>query len=187
MALSISYPYRYSYSWFQTLSKVSGVCPYHLEHPRGRILSWLETLSPNWYVFPALTGSHQYAFEILSWSWCLPVLFWMLSKCHQYQQTLCLPRAKLLVCALVYGGLTMDGICNLGLVLPWFLWARCCSLYNNCKTIYDLFGVGHCSAWHEFVPLFFRHCHNVYLASWLQSLKNTVLSIVAIILHIAES
>jgi hypothetical protein len=133
---SISYPYQYSYSWFQTLSKVSGVCLHHLQYFMGHTLSWLETFSLSLYVFLESTGSHLYVFEILFWFWTYLCCSEWFSRCHRCQQTLYSPHAKLSACALVCGGLTMDGIDNWELVQQWFLWALCCSLYSNCKIEY---------------------------------------------------
>ena len=78
MALSIFYLCPYSYSWFQTSSKVLAVCLHHHPHFLDHILSWLETLLPNLSVFLESTGSHLYVFEMICWSWCLCFLFWLI-------------------------------------------------------------------------------------------------------------
>ena len=65
MALSIFYLCPYSYSWFQTSSKVLAVCLHHHPHFLDHILSWLETLLPNLSVFLESTGSHLYVFEMI--------------------------------------------------------------------------------------------------------------------------
>jgi len=102
--------------------------------------SWPETSLPSLYVFLESISSHLCVFEILFQFWCLSEWF---SKCHQYPQTLYSPHAKLSVCALVYGGLAMDGMYSLELVQWWFLWVLCYSLcskcwencIHNCKTL----------------------------------------------------